>query len=1098
MMPDKVEGMGKAGEPFVFSGFLVVRTPLLPFSEYQSLCHIGGAVTNEDTAESGESVRRHIQSVIERPSVSEALLVASRSLYERAKTWRATLDSRKSQKIQNALLKYIARMTYRCTPFGQFAGVSCAAEDILRVGAGETRITLGGQTEYKRLVRLDMGVLADISEQLQSDPNVQQELRFFINPTLCRIGDRWHYVEARRVRGLRRFEQTYVECSPYLDAVVGDLLSKGEAVAAEHIAGVVAASAPAASSSEVMEFIGELVKSRVVFTTLDPMITGGDPLEILLQEVSGAKASESVRKLGSLLALIREVQKTSVGAAREGFKQVETSAKDLLKGGAHKDVVQVDLFKPIAAAAISTKLISDLGHVAVLLSALSPKVVDSLREFCTSFRSRFGDEAVPLLEALDPNCGLPFGDPGGDDLPLLSGLPLGRPNQFAGAMHLTDSALYEVLFPLFERSCREDLAEIEIDQATANQLIGRSSAQLPSSFFVGATVVGDPSSSEDIAVVRAVGGPSAANLMGRFCSGDSGLAEEVKKLLRNEEEAVGEDSIVAEIVHWPVGRLGNVILRPSLRRHEIPIYGRSSAIDGARISLSDLLVSVVDNKIVLTSKTCGRRVIPRLTSAHNFTNRSISIYRFLATLQHQEGMILPFRWPEPIARHASRTPRVVYRNCIISPQAWRISREQLSLLRGVKGRAGCELVRSLVQEQGWPRYVELVEGDNCLPVDVTSSLSLTGLIEELKFRHDALIREAFVPGNAPCVQGPEGSFNHEILVPYLGSTFNRAKVHGTGASTQSILRRQPANASTGTCHPPGSEWLYAKIYTGPATADVVLSNLQSLIQRLVGERAVDRWFFIRYADPQRHIRLRMRGHPKKLWGDVLLELNSELSRSNLAPMIWKTELGTYEQETKRYGGHHAIDIAEGIFQVDSEWAMHTISGGLTEDPEERWKIALASASRYWNLAEPDCDKRAALYAEFAQRMRHYLGADKSTKTALDQRFRKVKPIVESVVSNGGEESSDPTGQSFLDGRDLALRPQIERLRDLSSSGFLDESFESIIASYVHMSLNRIFSSSSNEQELVVYEILARWWRGALARARQLQAGNQVCRGRDAS
>ena len=42
--------------------------------------------------------------------------------------------------------------------------------------------------------------------------------------------------------------------------------------------------------------------------------------------------------------------------------------------------------------------------------------------------------------------------------------------------------------------------------------------------------------------------------------------------------------------------------------------------------MTDLLVSVVENRIHLRSRRLDREVIPRLTSAHNYGLRSLGIY----------------------------------------------------------------------------------------------------------------------------------------------------------------------------------------------------------------------------------------------------------------------------------------------------------------------------------------------------------------------------------------------------------------------------------------------------------------------------------------
>ena len=70
--------------------------------------------------------------------------------------------------------------------------------------------------------------------------------------------------------------------------------------------------------------------------------------------------------------------------------------------------------------------------------------------------------------------------------------------------------------------------------------------------------------------------------------------------------------------------------------------------------------------------------------------------------------------------------------------------------------------------------------------------------------------------------------------------------------------------------PTGSEWLYAKLYTGTVAADHALREIVApLVREMIEAEAADRWFFIRYADPETHLRMRFHGDPKKLHSDVL-------------------------------------------------------------------------------------------------------------------------------------------------------------------------------------------------------------------------------------
>lgn len=64
---------------------------------------------------------------------------------------------------------------------------------------------------------------------------------------------------------------------------------------------------------------------------------------------------------------------------------------------------------------------------------------------------------------------------------------------------------------------------------------------------------------------------------------------------------------------------------------------------------------------------------------------------------------------------------------------------------------------------------------------------------------------------------------------------------------------------------PGSPWLYLKAYTGTASADHILTDtVGPVIEQLRESGVVDHWFFLRYADPEHHLRLRLHGDPAAL------------------------------------------------------------------------------------------------------------------------------------------------------------------------------------------------------------------------------------------
>ena len=109
------------------------------------------------------------------------------------------------------------------------------------------------------------------------------------------------------------------------------------------------------------------------------------------------------------------------------------------------------------------------------------------------------------------------------------------------------------------------------------------------------------------------------------------------------EQSLEPEAVFAEIVHLPAGRTGNVLLRPVLREYEIPYLARSGTSPERQIPVTDLTVTVAEERIILRSTRLQREIIPRLTTAHYFAAGGLDVYRFLCLLQEQ-STALPLNW----------------------------------------------------------------------------------------------------------------------------------------------------------------------------------------------------------------------------------------------------------------------------------------------------------------------------------------------------------------------------------------------------------------------------------------------------------------------
>ena len=72
---------------------------------------------------------------------------------------------------------------------------------------------------------------------------------------------------------------------------------------------------------------------------------------------------------------------------------------------------------------------------------------------------------------------------------------------------------------------------------------------------------------------------SAAKLLGRFCNGNADIHNLTKEIVEKEKKCY-PDKILAEIVHIPESRTGNILRRPVLRDYEIAYLSNSGVTEG--------------------------------------------------------------------------------------------------------------------------------------------------------------------------------------------------------------------------------------------------------------------------------------------------------------------------------------------------------------------------------------------------------------------------------------------------------------------------------------------------------------------------------------
>ena len=97
--------------------------------------------------------------------------------------------------------------------------------------------------------------------------------------------------------------------------------------------------------------------------------------------------------------------------------------------------------------------------------------------------------------------------------------------------------------------------------------------------------------------------------------------------------------------------------------------------------------------------------------------------------------------------------------------------------------------------------------------------------------------------------------------------------------------------------------------------------------------AANDWFFVRYGDPDPHLRIRFRGQSERLMGELLPRICTWAHGLITNGLSTRLCFDTYDRELERYGGPEGTAAAEAILGADSRAVIEMLRisrGGLLE------------------------------------------------------------------------------------------------------------------------------------------------------------------------
>jgi lantibiotic biosynthesis protein len=949
-----------------------------------------------------------------------------------------------------AVLRYLVRMSARPTPYGLFAGVGLA-----RWGE-ETTLEIASASRPTR-TRPDMGWLAGWVLSLEADEPVH------VVANACAFErDGRVYLADRGTSGHRGRPDVSVRAT---GAVRHALAASRRPIPVTELRALLLAGIPGATPEKAGALVEELCRLDLLLSDLRPPLTGDPAGHVLGKLASRPAGADRARDLSAALTRVRaadEVRPEEGDRYAAALCAARQALRDLHRPATDGDVLQVDSSLPLDGGSVHRRVGEDAARVVDLLLGLHPAPGGPawLAVYRGRMLHRYGpDRLVPLLELLDPRFGLGPPDRGAT-VPRGDQARHGRRD--ARLMELAAVAL------------RQGAAEVELSDGDLEVLAtgGLDTAALAPSVELSAFVVAADRAALDRGDYRLVigpnlGGQAAGRGLARFADLLGDPAADLLRWTAEAEEAAaradatlpgaGASPVIVELVYLPARhRTANVTVRPAVRGYEIPV-GVSAGVDAGHVIAPDRLAVVVrDGRLRLWWPDADREVL--VASGHMLNPAAApAMCRFLSEVG-QDGItaLTGFDWGPASA--LPFLPRVRAGRVVLRPAQWRGRRDRWrEVLSAADPGAFPRGLDRWRRQWAVPREVYLAVGDNRLLLDLDDP-DQAGLLRADLCRPghgDVVLHEGLPASDQAWLPGPGGHYVSELVIPLV----RRAPAPGPAAgrsSPQPAAGRaspRPAASEADRLRPPGSDWLYATLAGQGRGEDALLAGpVRSLATGLLGGGDADAWFVVRYAAPERHLRLRLHGDPERLVERTLPLVARWAARLVAAGERSRFGIEAYEREVERYGGPAAMTLAEAVFCADSAAACELLAliGG---HEDRRLELAVLGIDALLRGLEPVIPQR-----------RSWLGLAAppplESGTAWRERKGRLRTLLADRAGDGDwAREADPVLGRLAE----QVRPAAERIAALDADGALHAPAADVVASLIHMHANRIGLDRAGER-----------------------------------
>lgn len=1029
------------------SDFFLLRSPAFSISE---LAKVNGF--NDIDA-----VNNYLLEFFKQPFQNNSLYIASPTLHsELTKFYERKFEDGKHTKYDRlfrSLYRYFVRCHSKSVPFGLFSGFALGEVE----SNVKNRIILSDFNQHKYKTRIDFELLSDLADSLLQVNDIFEGVKYYPNPSIYYCNDKIRFAEYIKISGNKKYTLSSLDPSDYISKV----LKICETGAQYDQLLLLLVNNFEADDDEARDFIRQLVENQIIITEITPNITG----ESYITRLIGVLIKINKPSLKPIIRHLEMIM-SEMNSKVLSLPKITELVKELGLRGEYQSNIQTDLELSTQTCFLRKEDLEDIiKNIALLSPFVKERVKEPLEDFKYNFSKKYGNAEVELCSVLDSENGISFAGIGDqtaiedltDDIHI-------KKNTIKKSKLISWNATSKFLLSIFLEALEKGEKSINLSEKNLKDILGvNENMEVAESSYLFGSMIHDTDENLKF-LLKVLDGPSSSKLLGRFCPHNNRLTDKVKSLLK-EEENLNQDFIYAEIVYVPQDRIGNVMIRPHLREYEIIYIGFSTLPLERQIPVSDIMVSVSDDQIILRSKKLNKRIIPRESSAYHPSAQDLPIYVFLSYLYVQEyPHNLMFSWPEIINNEAF-LPRLSYKNIIVSPATWNVSCSKLLQYINDPDNGEVNLGKILVQKFGLPKAVLLKDDGEDILLDLENIMSIQvilGLITRkkyLKFEEDFFYKKECL-----VTDSKNNFYNNEVLIPLT----YKADIDFEDNKIVKNIKSQITNPR----FLPGSNYLYFQIFLSEKYSDnFIVKVLHPFLIDKSNKEFYDSYFFIRYDENGHHLRLRFINHRSTDQLSFLLgKFGSVMKQQIDSHLIQDYKIVPYEQEIDVYGMKFIHNMEE-IFYFDSKFSHSVISHINNIQGREflLLDILIACMIDVFDLFQFSLMERTDFIEDLSAGYFKEFNGAKMLKVQLDKKYRILRERIFFILDNPYEMVFDPVILKLILQRKDNFSKIISRI--LPDQSFGIDLRNRLVERIIHLTINRLFKTDPRKKEMLIYYLL---------------------------